>query len=155
MVPIHHSPDQVVVGASALSLALDISSSCVRKIKKNIANYISALRDVFVPLAEPLSFMAVTGTEGTSNVVPATADITTALSTTVMCIRLSLVTFINGYLTSYGSYALSIIFKTPPKNYKDTYDEVDEEFSTVIYQHNDNILPRVDRRYLGNVTPPK
>ncbi|GJR70698.1 retrovirus-related pol polyprotein from transposon TNT 1-94 [Tanacetum coccineum] len=36
--------------------------------------------------------------------------------------------------------------KTPPKNYKDTYDEVDEEFSTVIHQHNDNILPRIDRR---------
>ncbi|GKA83601.1 hypothetical protein Tco_0805196 [Tanacetum coccineum] len=29
---------------------------------------------------------------------------------------------------------LSIVFKTPPKNYKDTYDEVDEEFSTVIHQ---------------------
>ncbi|GJY28329.1 putative reverse transcriptase domain-containing protein, partial [Tanacetum coccineum] len=27
---------------------------------------------------------------------------------------------------------LSIVFKTPPKNYKDTYDKVDEEFSTVI-----------------------
>ncbi|GJU07279.1 hypothetical protein Tco_1123709 [Tanacetum coccineum] len=36
---------------------------------------------------------------------------------------------------------LSIVFKTSPKNYKDTYDEVDEEFSTVIYQRNDNILP--------------
>nr|GEW42436.1 hypothetical protein [Tanacetum cinerariifolium] len=35
--------------------------------------------------------------------------------------------------------------KIPPKNYKDTYDEVDEEFSTVIHQHNDNILLRVDR----------
>nr|GEY56746.1 hypothetical protein [Tanacetum cinerariifolium] len=34
--------------------------------------------------------------------------------------------------------------KTPSKNYKDTNDEVDEEFSTVIHQHNDNILPRVD-----------
>nr|GEV13384.1 hypothetical protein [Tanacetum cinerariifolium] len=45
---------------------------------------------------------------------------------------------------------LSIVFKTPPKNYKDTYNEVDEEFSTVIHQHNDNILPRVDRRDLGN-----
>ena len=45
---------------------------------------------------------------------------------------------------------LSIVFKTPPKNYKDKYDEVDEEFSTVIHQHNDNILPRVDRRDLGN-----
>ncbi|GKC15978.1 hypothetical protein Tco_1012760 [Tanacetum coccineum] len=44
---------------------------------------------------------------------------------------------------------LSIVFKTPPKNYKDMYDEVDEEFSTVIHQHNDNILPRVDQRDLG------
>ncbi|GKB70495.1 putative transposon, En/Spm-like protein [Tanacetum coccineum] len=39
---------------------------------------------------------------------------------------------------------LSIVFRTPTKNYKDTYDEVDEEFSTVIYEHNDNILPRVN-----------
>ncbi|GJZ11200.1 ribonuclease H-like domain-containing protein [Tanacetum coccineum] len=45
---------------------------------------------------------------------------------------------------------LSIIFRTPTKNYKDTYDEVDEEFSTVIHEHNDNILPRVNRRDLGN-----
>ncbi|GJX35864.1 putative transposase-associated domain-containing protein [Tanacetum coccineum] len=45
---------------------------------------------------------------------------------------------------------LSIVFKTPPKNYKDTYDEVDEEFSTVIHQHNDNILLRIDRRDLSN-----
>ncbi|GJW28230.1 putative transposon, En/Spm-like protein [Tanacetum coccineum] len=43
---------------------------------------------------------------------------------------------------------LSIVFKTPPKNYKDMYDEVDEEFSTVIHQHNDNILPCVNRRDL-------
>ncbi|GKE48173.1 hypothetical protein Tco_1479431 [Tanacetum coccineum] len=45
---------------------------------------------------------------------------------------------------------LSIVFKTPPKNYKATYDEVDEEFSTVIHYHNDNILPCVDRCDLGN-----
>ncbi|GKA86795.1 hypothetical protein Tco_0808506 [Tanacetum coccineum] len=45
---------------------------------------------------------------------------------------------------------LSIVFKTPPKNYKDTYDEVDEEFSTVIHQRNDNILPCVNQRDLGN-----
>ncbi|GKB22560.1 transposon ty3-G gag-pol polyprotein, partial [Tanacetum coccineum] len=44
----------------------------------------------------------------------------------------------------------SIVFKTLPKNYKDKYDEVDEEFSIVIHQHNDNILPRVDRRDLGD-----
>ncbi|GKA37701.1 helitron helicase-like domain-containing protein [Tanacetum coccineum] len=40
--------------------------------------------------------------------------------------------------------------KTPPKNYKDTYDEVDEEFSTVIHHRNDNVLPLVDRRDLAN-----
>ncbi|GJW26314.1 putative transposon, En/Spm-like protein [Tanacetum coccineum] len=45
---------------------------------------------------------------------------------------------------------LSIVFKTPPKNYKDTYDEVNEEFSIVIHQRNDNILPCVNRRDLGN-----
>ncbi|GJT23266.1 hypothetical protein Tco_0893203, partial [Tanacetum coccineum] len=82
MVPIHHSPDQHVIGASALSLSLDVSCSRVRKIKKNIANHRSALRDVFVPLSEPLSVTALTGTEGTSNVIPATADTTTALSVT-------------------------------------------------------------------------
>ncbi|GJT24636.1 putative transposon, En/Spm-like protein [Tanacetum coccineum] len=45
---------------------------------------------------------------------------------------------------------LSIVFKTPPKNYKDTYDEVDEEFSTVIHHCNDNVLPLVDQRDLAN-----
>ncbi|GKB03777.1 gypsy type transposase, partial [Tanacetum coccineum] len=82
MVPIHRSPDQFVLGASALSLALDVSSSRVRKIKENIANHRSALCDVFVPLAEPLSVTTLTGKEGTSNVIPATTDTTTALSIT-------------------------------------------------------------------------
>ncbi|GJZ82050.1 hypothetical protein Tco_0647044, partial [Tanacetum coccineum] len=60
MVPIHHSPDQRVIGASALSLS-------------------SALRDVFVPLSEPLSATALTGTE----VISATIDTPTAPSTTL------------------------------------------------------------------------
>ncbi|GKF98161.1 hypothetical protein Tco_0296944, partial [Tanacetum coccineum] len=62
MVPIYHSPDQHVVGAFALSLSLDVSSSRVRKIKENIANHRSALRDVFVPLSNPLSVTDLTGT---------------------------------------------------------------------------------------------
>nr|GFA77506.1 hypothetical protein [Tanacetum cinerariifolium] len=45
---------------------------------------------------------------------------------------------------------LSIVFRTPTKNYKDTYDKVDEEFSTVIHEHNDNILSRVNQHDLGN-----
>nr|GEU98806.1 hypothetical protein [Tanacetum cinerariifolium] len=45
------------------------------------AHNISA-EDVFIPLAEPFSTAAVTGTEGTSDTVPATADTTAALSVT-------------------------------------------------------------------------
>ncbi|GKE74190.1 hypothetical protein Tco_1536231 [Tanacetum coccineum] len=60
MVPIHHSPDKVVIGATTLSLALDVSSVWVRKIKENIANQRSSLRDVFVPLAELFSAAVLT-----------------------------------------------------------------------------------------------
>ncbi|GJS84395.1 hypothetical protein Tco_0750936 [Tanacetum coccineum] len=80
MVPIHHSPDQRVIGASALSLSLDVSSSRVWNIKENIANHVSALRGVFVPLSEPLSAVALEGMEGTSGSAPGTANTTTALS---------------------------------------------------------------------------
>ncbi|GKE21270.1 hypothetical protein Tco_1432782 [Tanacetum coccineum] len=55
MVTIHHSPDQHIVGASALSLSLDVST---------FVHY------------------GLTCTEGTSDVMPATADTTTALSVT-------------------------------------------------------------------------
>nr|GEY59369.1 hypothetical protein [Tanacetum cinerariifolium] len=48
------------------------------------------------------------------------------------------------YVKDQMDKKLSIVFRTPTKNYKDTYDEVDEEFSIVIYEHNDNILPRVN-----------
>ncbi|GKD29148.1 hypothetical protein Tco_1239926, partial [Tanacetum coccineum] len=43
MVHIHHSPNKVVIGATALSLALDVSNIRVRKIKENIANQRSVL----------------------------------------------------------------------------------------------------------------
>ncbi|GKB70693.1 hypothetical protein Tco_0932105 [Tanacetum coccineum] len=58
MVPIYHLPDQIVIGATALSLALNVSNIRVQKIRDNIANHRSALRDVFIPLVEPLSTMA-------------------------------------------------------------------------------------------------
>ncbi|GKB12022.1 hypothetical protein Tco_0845945, partial [Tanacetum coccineum] len=82
IVHIHHSPDKVVIGATALSLALDVSNVRVWKIKENITNQRSALHDVFVPLSEPLSVAVLIGTEGTSDVVSATGDTTTALSIT-------------------------------------------------------------------------
>ncbi|GJW09320.1 hypothetical protein Tco_1575147 [Tanacetum coccineum] len=45
---------------------------------------------------------------------------------------------------------LSLSLRQPPKNYKDIYNEVDEEFSTVIHHRNDNVLPLVDQRDLAN-----
>nr|GEX31347.1 hypothetical protein [Tanacetum cinerariifolium] len=65
MVPIHHSPDQVI-DASALSLFLDVSHSWVRKTRENIASHTSALRGVFVPLSDPLFAVDLEGTKGTS-----------------------------------------------------------------------------------------
>nr|GEU44378.1 uncharacterized mitochondrial protein AtMg00810-like [Tanacetum cinerariifolium] len=82
MVPIHSSPDKVVVGATALSLSFDVSSVHVPKIKENLENQRSTLRDVFILLAEPFSALVLTGTEGAFDTAAATADIATALSTT-------------------------------------------------------------------------
>nr|GEW73558.1 nonaspanin [Tanacetum cinerariifolium] len=79
MVPIHHSLDQRVVGAFALSLSLDVSHSRVRKIRENIASHVSALRGIFVPLSEPLSAAALEGTKGTSG---SAHETTTTLSAT-------------------------------------------------------------------------
>nr|GEV42777.1 transposase (putative), gypsy type [Tanacetum cinerariifolium] len=83
MVHIHHSLDKTVVGAFTLSLALDVSDARVWRISENIMSHRSLFQDVFIPLAKPLSAAALTGMEGTSNAVPATADITTALSVTL------------------------------------------------------------------------
>ncbi|GKA62174.1 hypothetical protein Tco_0761693, partial [Tanacetum coccineum] len=66
LVPIHHSPDRTVIGATSLLFSLDVSCNRVKKIRDNIANHSSALRDVFVPLVEPLSSAALEGTKGTS-----------------------------------------------------------------------------------------
>nr|GEX54219.1 hypothetical protein [Tanacetum cinerariifolium] len=60
----------------------DVDQLMVRKIRENITNQRSALRDVFVPLAEPFSTTVLTGMEGTFDIVPATANTTTTLYTT-------------------------------------------------------------------------
>nr|GEU68497.1 putative zinc finger, CCHC-type [Tanacetum cinerariifolium] len=73
---------KVIVGATALSLALDVSSSHVQKIRENLTNQRSDLRDVFVSLAEPFSALVLTGTKGASDTATATANITMTLSTT-------------------------------------------------------------------------
>nr|GEU30046.1 putative transposase (putative), gypsy type [Tanacetum cinerariifolium] len=79
MVPIHHSPDQRVIGASALSLSLEVSHSRVKKMIENIAKHVLALRVVFFPLSAPLSDAALKGMKGTSG---STHDASTTLSTT-------------------------------------------------------------------------
>nr|GEU69813.1 transposase (putative), gypsy type [Tanacetum cinerariifolium] len=79
MVPIYHSPDQRVVGASTLNFSLEVSNYQVKKMKENITNHVSALHDVFVPLSEPLSAMALEGMEGTSGSTP---NVAATLSTT-------------------------------------------------------------------------
>nr|GEY42240.1 putative transposase (putative), gypsy type [Tanacetum cinerariifolium] len=83
MVPIYHSLDKTIVGASALSLALDVSDARVRRIRENIMSHMSLFQDVFVSLAEPLFAAALTDMEGTSSAAPATVDLTTALSVTL------------------------------------------------------------------------
>nr|GEY64600.1 hypothetical protein [Tanacetum cinerariifolium] len=80
MVPIHHSPNQTIVGVTALSLSLEVSYARVQNIRENIANYRSAIRDIFIPLAEPLSTVALEGIRVTFDTVPTTADTTTAFS---------------------------------------------------------------------------
>nr|GEX68209.1 ribonuclease H-like domain-containing protein [Tanacetum cinerariifolium] len=82
MVPVHHSPDKVVVGATTLLLALDVSSIRVRKIKENIATQRSILHDVFAPFSESFSTAVLTGTYDTFNIMRATADTTKAMSIT-------------------------------------------------------------------------
>nr|GEZ41056.1 hypothetical protein [Tanacetum cinerariifolium] len=68
-----------VIGASALSLSLEVSHSRVKKMRENTATHVSTLRGVFVPLSEPLSAAALEGMEGTSGSTP---DAAATLSTT-------------------------------------------------------------------------
>ncbi|GKC19582.1 hypothetical protein Tco_1021732 [Tanacetum coccineum] len=79
MVPIHHSPDHHVIGATALSLSVEVSHAQVQRIRENITSHKSALHDVFIPLVEPLSVVALEGTKGTFGTA---LDTTTALSVT-------------------------------------------------------------------------
>nr|GEW05336.1 hypothetical protein [Tanacetum cinerariifolium] len=94
MVPIHHSPDKVVVGATSLSFTLDVSNVWVRRNRENIAGQRSAPRDVFIPLSDPFSAEVLTCAGDTSGTVPAIAVATTALSITLASTR--------AFVTSYG-----------------------------------------------------
>jgi hypothetical protein len=53
------------------------------------------------------------------------------------------------YVADQLDKKMSIVLKAPPKNYRDVYVDVDEEFSTVIIPQNDNKMPSVDPLDLG------
>lgn len=53
------------------------------------------------------------------------------------------------YVADQENKKKSIVLMAPPTNYKDAYDCVDEEFSTVTINRSDFDLPPVDPRELG------
>ncbi|GJU98515.1 hypothetical protein Tco_1327786 [Tanacetum coccineum] len=55
MVPVHDKQKRVVIGSQALSMAMDVCRGRVEKMKKNLAECLPFLKDVFAPLIQPLS----------------------------------------------------------------------------------------------------
>ncbi|GJV42606.1 hypothetical protein Tco_1421046 [Tanacetum coccineum] len=80
MVPINRLEDQVVIGETSLSFALDVAHSLMQRLKWDVVACRLSLTDVMVLLLEPLSVRSLTG-EASTSMVPSTA-VTTALSTT-------------------------------------------------------------------------
>ncbi|GKE43677.1 hypothetical protein Tco_1470961, partial [Tanacetum coccineum] len=79
MVPIHRSPNQVVLGATSLSFALSVSNNRVKMTRENIAAQRLAILGVFV---EPLSTEFITSVAGHLDSLPGVVATTIALSTT-------------------------------------------------------------------------
>nr|GEW05066.1 hypothetical protein [Tanacetum cinerariifolium] len=82
------------------------------RIKENIAKHRSTLRDVYVPLSEPLSVTALTGMKSTLNVIPATVDTTMSLSITPVSVILIPLISTNDYEVAHaegGNSAVRIL----------------------------------------------
>ncbi|GJW24445.1 hypothetical protein Tco_0038256 [Tanacetum coccineum] len=90
MVPIHWLEDQVVIGETSLSFALDVAHSRVQRLKGDAAACRLSFTDVMVPLLEPLSVRSLTG-EASTSMVPSTAVTTTRLTTFVQASTIPLV----------------------------------------------------------------
>nr|GEX38087.1 hypothetical protein [Tanacetum cinerariifolium] len=75
-----HNPSAKANYVFALQKLQGVNFPLLAELKTNKDASIEA--DVFIPLAEPFSVVAVTCTEGTFDTVPATADTTAALSAT-------------------------------------------------------------------------
>ncbi|GKA94771.1 hypothetical protein Tco_0816809 [Tanacetum coccineum] len=80
MVPIHLLEDQMVIGETSLSFALDMAHSRVQRLKGDVMAYRLSFTDAMVPLIEPLSVRSLTG-EASTSMVPVKAE-TIALATT-------------------------------------------------------------------------
>ncbi|GKA61192.1 hypothetical protein Tco_0760599 [Tanacetum coccineum] len=84
MVPVHHKQDKVMIGSQALSVALETCHRRVRKMKRNLAERLPFLKDVFVSIDHPESAEALAILPKISTEPPVTVLITTALSTVVI-----------------------------------------------------------------------
>nr|GEZ01969.1 transposase (putative), gypsy type [Tanacetum cinerariifolium] len=88
MVPIHRLEDQVIIGETSMSFALDVAHSRVQRLKRNVAACRLSLTDAMVSLLEPLSAKSLTS-EASTSVILETA-VTAALSTTFVKPTLSI-----------------------------------------------------------------
>ncbi|GKB37422.1 hypothetical protein Tco_0882364, partial [Tanacetum coccineum] len=69
-----------VIRETSLSFALDVTHSCVQRLKRDVAACRLSVTDAMILLLEPLSVRSLTG-EANTSMVPSTT-VTTALSTT-------------------------------------------------------------------------
>ncbi|GJZ55008.1 hypothetical protein Tco_0610201 [Tanacetum coccineum] len=84
MVPVCRKQDQVVVGSQTLSVALDICHGRVRKMERNLTEYLPILKDVFTSIDHPLSVEALTVLLETFIEPPVATPATNVLSTVVI-----------------------------------------------------------------------
>ncbi|GJV11996.1 hypothetical protein Tco_1353537 [Tanacetum coccineum] len=80
--PIYRPEDQVIIGENSLLVSLDVTHSCVERIRENVAAHRPALIGVWTPLVDPLYVENLVGVASTSGSMPATVATTTALSLT-------------------------------------------------------------------------
>nr|GEU66811.1 hypothetical protein [Tanacetum cinerariifolium] len=81
LLPIHRKKDNVVIEETSLSFSLDVVHARVQRVKGDDVSRRLSLSDDMVPLIEPLCAENLVGETSTSG-VPATAALTTTLSTT-------------------------------------------------------------------------
>nr|GEX51873.1 transposase (putative), gypsy type [Tanacetum cinerariifolium] len=99
-----HNPSTKANYIFALQQLQNVNFSLLSKLKSNkdasietVMEFSISPCDVFVPLAEPFSVVVLTGSKGTSNVMPTTADTTTAMSVTLASANTIAPIFVDDY----------------------------------------------------------